>query len=300
MGELPAGAAAGLAVPVGLAAGWLVVGLAVRMVGPGSLNRLARTTVVVVTAAVFAAVGARFGFTWAVIVPLILAAALVALSAIDLCCYRLPDPITFGAFGASLAAMAAVAPTVGGFATLPMALAGSAGFGAVLWAAHEVSPRGMGFGDVKLGFVCGLHLGWTASAFHAGWSPVVGLVAGALLLAGLVGVTGGLVVAWLRRRGHQVLPDPAAPLDTDPGPSAPPDTDPDPAAPPDHDLAASPDATPGPITLPTPDLAAPSCAEPERPNRVRPRRLVHTSFPFGPALAVGTMVAVLFSEALVG
>lgn len=292
MGELPAGAAAGLAVPVGLAAGWLVVGLVVRMVGTGSLNRLARTTVVVVTAAVFAAVGARFGFTWAVIVPLILAAALMALSAIDLCCYRLPDPITFGAFGASLAAMAAVAPTVGGFGTLPTALAGSAGFGAVLWAAHEISPRGMGFGDVKLGFVCGLHLGWTAGAFHAGWSPVVGLVAGALLLAGLVGVAGGLVVAWLRRRGHQVLPDPAAPPDTDPGLSAPPD----------HDLAASPDATPGPIASPDPDLAAPSCAEPgsQRPDPARPRRLVHTSFPFGPALAVGTMVAVLFSEALVG
>lgn len=292
MGELPAGAAAGLAVPVGLAAGWLVVGLVVRMVGTGSLNRLARTTVVVVTAAVFAAVGARFGITWAVIVPLILASALVALSAIDLCCYRLPDPITFGAFGASLAAMAAVAPTVGGFGTLPTALAGSAGFGAVLWAAHEISPRGMGFGDVKLGFVCGLHLGWTAGAFHAGWSPVVGLVAGALLLAGLVGVAGGLVVAWLRRRGHQVLPDPAAPPDTDPGPSAPPD----------RDLAASPDAAPGPIASPNPDLAAPSCAEPgsKQPDRARPRRLVHTSFPFGPALAVGTMAAVLFSEALVG
>ena len=292
MGELPAGAAAGLAVPVGLAAGRLVVGLAVRMVGPRALNRLARTTVVVVTAAVFAAVGARFGFTWAAIVPLILAAALVALSAIDLCCYRLPDPITFGAFGASLAAMAAVAPTVGGFGTLPTALAGSAGFGAVLWAAHEVSPRGMGFGDVKLGFVCGLHLGWTAGAFHAGWSPVVGLVAGALLLAGLVGVAGGLVVAWLRRRGHQVLPDPAAPPDTDPGPSAPPD----------RDLAASPDDTSSPITSPNPDLAAPACAEPgsQRPDRARPRRLVHTSFPFGPALAVGTMAAVLFSEALVG
>lgn len=261
MGELPVGAAAGLAVPVGLAAGWLVVGLVGRMVSPGSLNRAARAAVIVVTAAVFAAVGARFGITWSVIVPLILAAALVALSAIDLCCYRLPDPITFGAFGASLAAMAAVAPTVGGFGTLPTALAGSAGFGAVLWAAHEISPRGMGFGDVKLGFVCGLHLGWTAGAFHAGWSPVVGLVAGALLLAGLVGVAGGLVVAWLRRRGHQVLPDPAPPLDTDPGPFAPPDTE------------ASPD---------------------------RSRRLVHTSFPFGPALAVGTMATVLFSEALVG
>lgn len=282
MGEPLVGMAIALAVPVGLAAGWLVIGVVKRMVGSETLNRASRASLAVVTAAVFAAVGARFGITWAAIVPLILAAALVALSAIDLCCYRLPDPVTFGAFGASLAAMAAVAPTVGGFGTLSTALAGSAGFGAVLWAAHEISPRGMGFGDVKLGFVCGLHLGWTAGAFHAGWSPVVGLVAGALLLAGLVGVAGGFVVAWLRRRGHQVLPDPAAPPDPDP--------------------AASPDATPTPIASPNPDRTAPSCAEPgcEQPDRVRPRKLIHTSFPFGPALAVGTMAAVLFSEALVG
>ena len=292
MGETLVGMAIALAVPVGLAAGWLVIGVVKRMVGSATLNRASRASLAVVTVACFAAVGARFGITWAVIVPLILAAALVALSAIDLCCYRLPDHITFGAFGASLAAMAAVAPTVGGFGTLPTALAGSAGFGAVLWVAHEVSPRGMGFGDVKLGFVCGLHLGWTAGAFHAGWSPVVGLVAGALLLAGLVGVAGGFVVAWLRRRGHQVLPDPAAPPDTNPGPSAPPD----------HDPAASPDTTSTTIASPDPDLAAQSRTEPgsEQPDRVWPRRLIHTSFPFGPALAVGTMAAVLFSEALVG
>ena len=258
IGESAAGPAAGLAALVGLAAGWLLIGMVERMVGPQTLSRSARTALVAVTAAVFAAVGARFGIAWAVVVPLILAATLVALSAVDLCCYRLPDPITFGAFGASLAAMAAVAPTVGGFGTLPPALGGAAGFGVVLWAVHEVSPRGLGFGDVKLGFVCGLHLGWTAGAFHTGWSPVVGLVAGALLLAGLAGVAGGLVVAWLRRQGHQVLPDPAAP----------------------------------------PDTAPPAGPRPDRPGRFR--RLVETSFPFGPALAAGTMTAVLFSDALVG
>ena len=262
MGESAAGPAAALAALVGLATSWLLIGVVERIIGPQTLSRAARTALVAVTVAVFAAVGARFGVAWAAVVPLILAAALSALSAIDLCCYRLPDPITFGAFGASLAAMAAVAPTVGGFGTLAPALGGAAGFGAVLWAVHEVSPRGLGFGDVKLGFVCGLHLGWTAGAFHAGWSPVIGLVAAALLLAGLAGVSGGLVVAWLRRRGHQVLPDPAAPPDADP--TAPP--------------------APGP--------------SPDWPGRFR--RLVETSFPFGPALAAGTMTAVLFSDALVG
>lgn len=272
IGESAAGPAAALAALVGLATSWLVIGVVERMIRPQTLSRAPRTALVAVIAAVFAAVGARFGVTWAVIVPLILAAALVALSAVDLCCYRLPDPITFGAFGASLAAMAAVAPTVGGFGTLPLALGGAAGFGAVLWAVHEVSPRGLGFGDVKLGFVCGLHLGWTAGAFHAGWSPVIGLVAAALLLAGLAGVVGGLAVAWLRRRGHRVLPDPATPPDADPTSPLVPQTDP---------------ASPLDVGL-----------DPDRPGRFR--RLVETSFPFGPALAAGTMTAVLFSDALVG
>ncbi len=96
---------------------------------------------------------------------------------------------------------------------------------------------------------------------------MIGLVTGALLLAGVVGVAGGLVVAWLRRRGHRVLPDPAAALDAEPGP--------EPVAP-----AAS--------------------SGSDRLSRPRPGRLVNTSFPFGPALAAGTMAAVLFSETLVG
>lgn len=290
IGESAAGPAAALAALVGLATSWLLIWVVERMIGSQTLSRAARTVLVAVTAAVFAAVGARFGVAWAAVVPLILAAALVALSAVDLCCYRLPDPITFGAFGASLAAMAAVAPTVGGFGTLAPALGGAAGFGAVLWAVHEVSPRGLGFGDVKLGFVCGLHLGWTAGAFHAGWSSVIGLVAAALLLAGLAGVVGGLVVAWLRRRGHQVLPDPAAPPNADP--TAPPAPGPSPVAPLDTDPADSPDHEPGPAAPLDVGLG------PDRPGRFR--RLVETSFPFGPALAAGTMTAVLFSDALVG
>lgn len=290
MGKSAAGPAAALAALVGLAAGWLLIWVVERMIGPQTLSRAARTALVAVTASVFAAVGARFGIAWAVVVPLILAAALVALSAVDLCCYRLPDPITFGAFGASLVAMAAVAPTVGGFGTLPLALGGAAGFGAVLWAVHEVSPRGLGFGDVKLGFVCGLHLGWTAGAFHAGWSSVIGLVAAALLLAGLAGVVGGLAVAWLRRQGHRVLPDPAAQPDADP--TAPPAPQPCPAASLDPDPAGPPDHEPGPAAPLDVGLG------PDRPGRFR--RLVETSFPFGPALAAGTMTAVLFSDALVG
>ena len=193
--------------------------------------------------------------SWAVIVPLILAAALIALSVIDLCCYRLPDPVTFGAFGASLAAMAAVAPTAGGFGVLPTALVGAAMFGAVLCAVHLASPQGLGFGDVKLGLVCGLHLGWTAGAFHPGWRSVIALTTTALLLAGLAGLGGGLVVACLRSRGRRALPPPGA------------------ESPPAADASA------------------------ESPSRFW-RFWWDTTFPFGPALAVGTMATVLFSGAL--
>ena len=246
-----------LAVPIGAMAGGLVVGLVARMAGPRSVNGPARIALVAVTAAAFAAVAAVFEVSWAMVVPLILFPALVALSAIDLYRYRLPDPVIFTTFGVSLVAMAAVAPTVGGFGTIVLALAGSAGYGAVLWVVYEISPEGLGFGDVKLGFVCGLHLGWVSGAFHPSWVSVVGLVSGALLMAGILGVIGGLVVAVLRRRGYRVLPYP--------------------------------EADSGPVGQPTVDGSGD-----------RPGRLIDNSFPFGPALAVGTMVAVLFWEPLVG
>ncbi len=100
----------------------------------------------------------------------------------------------------------------------------------------------MGFGDVKLSLLLGLHLGWAAGSVYVGWAAVFRFIFWALLLASLIGVSGGLLLAVLRRAlSRRVLADPEA-------------ADGDPA------------------------------------------RLLSHSFPFGPALAAGTLIVVMFSE----
>jgi leader peptidase (prepilin peptidase)/N-methyltransferase len=73
------------------------------------------------------------------------------------------------------------------------ALVGGGGAWLLLLLVHLVSPRGMGFGDVRLAFVLGLFLGWL------GYSHVVlGLFAGFLL-----GSVAGIVLVVGRRRSRK-------------------------------------------------------------------------------------------------
>ena len=194
-----------------------------------------------------AAVVVRFGVGWNTIPPLVAAVSLVTLSVVDWRSCRLPDIITFPASIASLAAIGAASIATGRPGAIASAVAAALGYGAVMWVAHELRPSGLGFGDVKLGPLLGLHIGWTAAAVHQDWWAVVGLAAQALLLSCLIGLAMGLVLALLRRRGLEPLPDSGR------GPASPP-------------------------------LVG----------------LLDTAFPFGPALAAGTMIAVLFPEALLG
>jgi leader peptidase (prepilin peptidase)/N-methyltransferase len=147
----------------------------------------------VATAALFAVVAAAIGAEWALPAFLVWTAALVALSAIDLDTYRLPTPIIYvtGAICAPLLAAAAVLD--GDARGIAEAAAGAAIGFAVLFVIHLVSPRGMGFGDVRLAGLLGLLLGWIELPMVG-----VGLFLG-FLLASLVGV--GLLLA--RRRGRK-------------------------------------------------------------------------------------------------
>ena len=194
-----------------------------------------------------AAVVARFGVGWDTIPPLVAAVSLVTLSVVDWRSGRLPDVITFPASIASLAAIGAASIAAGRPGAIASAAAAALGYGAVMWVAHELRPSGLGFGDVKLGPLLGLHIGWTAATVGQGWWAAVGLAAGALLLSCVIGLAVGLVLALLRRRGLEPRPDSGR------GPASPP-------------------------------LLG----------------LLHTAFPFGPALAAGTMIAVLFPDALLG
>jgi leader peptidase (prepilin peptidase) / N-methyltransferase len=140
----------------------------------------------------FAAVAARFGAAWELPAYLVLAAALLAISLIDLEHFIVPDritaPLTVSALG--LLGLAAAAETNGW--RFGRAVLGGVAFFAFLLLLNLLYPKGMGMGDVKLAFSLGLFLGWL------GWGQV--FLGGFLsfLLGALVGV--GLIVTGIKGR----------------------------------------------------------------------------------------------------
>jgi leader peptidase (prepilin peptidase) / N-methyltransferase len=141
----------------------------------------------VATAVLFVAIGARFADSWALPAYLVLGAALLAISVIDLEHYIIPNRIVYPV-GYLLVPLFALAALLGGDwrAFTRALLAGCAAF-AVLFVIHFVSPRGMGFGDVRLCFLLGLALGWL------GWQYVLfgifaGFLYGAVIGAALIGL----------------------------------------------------------------------------------------------------------------
>ena len=199
-----------------------------------------------VTAGFWVAVALRFGWEWVALPPLVMVTALMALSVVDLYVYRLPDRLVFPAIGLSALAMVVAAFGIDRPGALWGALAAMLGYFVLLLIAHLVSPKGMGFGDVKLALLLGLHLGWAAGSAYIGWTAVFRFVFWALLIASAAGVAGGLVVAVLRRVfTRRILADPEAEAD-------------------------------------------------------QPTRLLGNSFPFGPALAAGAVIVVMFADTVAG
>lgn len=192
---LGAGVGAALAVPVARVPARLGLRARPHPEVAASLRSPSGWALVVVTAALFGATAARFGAVGVLPAYLGLAAGLVALSAIDLATYLLPNRIVF-----PLAGFVAVALGLGALVDgTPEAFGRALLAGAVAFVAyallHLASPRGLGFGDVKLAFVLGLALG------YLGWAELVlGLFLG-FLFGAVVGV--GLLVARRRtRRDH--------------------------------------------------------------------------------------------------
>lgn len=145
------------------------------------------------TGVLFAVMAARLGADWALPAFLVWTAGLVALSFIDLDTFTLPRKIIYvtGAMCAVLLAVAAVVDSDP--RSLRDAVIGAAIAFAVLFVIHFISPKGMGFGDVRLAGLLGLLLGWLGLG-HVG----VGLFA-AFLLASVVGIA--LIVT--KRKGRK-------------------------------------------------------------------------------------------------
>jgi leader peptidase (prepilin peptidase)/N-methyltransferase len=145
------------------------------------------------TVALFVGLALRYHDSWVLPAFLAVAAGLVALSAIDLEHFLLPNRVVYPLALATLALLMLGAIGDGDWSALGRAVLGGVAGMLTLGALHVASPRSMGFGDVKLAFVLGLALGWL------GWGELVlGLFCG-FLAGALVGV--GLIA--LRRRGRK-------------------------------------------------------------------------------------------------
>ena len=131
----------------------------------------------------FLAVAARFGASWELPAYLVLTAALLAISIIDLEHFIVPDRITAPLTVSALALLGVAALAEGNGWRFGRTLLGGVAYFAFLLLLNILYPKGMGMGDVKLAFSLGLYLGWL------GWGQVFlgGFLA--FLLGAVVGVT---------------------------------------------------------------------------------------------------------------
>jgi leader peptidase (prepilin peptidase)/N-methyltransferase len=148
------------------------------------------------TAVLFAAAGVRFGASWELPAYLLLFASLLAISAIDLERYIIPNRIVYPTLFAAVPLLVAAALLEGDGFRIRDAAIGAAGAWVALLVVHLIQPRGMGFGDVRLAAVLGLYLGWIDLTL-----VLLGLMLG-FLLGAVVGL--GLVVTRVRGRKDAV------------------------------------------------------------------------------------------------
>lgn len=146
--------------------------------------------------ALFAAAAVRFADANLLVLAgyLVFFTASVALCAIDVDRFRLPDAIVGGALLVALPLVILASVVGGGPERIRFALVGGAFYFGFLLVAHLAFPKGMGFGDVKLAGLLGLFVGWLAPS---GLTAVV-LVLYAMLAGFLVGTAAGLVLLALR------------------------------------------------------------------------------------------------------
>jgi len=146
-----------------------------------------------VTVSLFVGLALRYHDSWVLPAFLALAAGLVVLSVIDLEHFLLPNRIVYPLTVATVALLGLAAVGDHAWAAFGRAVLGGVVAMVALGVLHLVSPRSMGFGDVKLAFVLGLVLGWL------GWSELVlGLFCGFL-----AGAVVGLALIVLRHRGRK-------------------------------------------------------------------------------------------------
>src|SRR5205807_6234432 len=105
----------------------------------------------------------------------------------------IPNRIVYPTLAIALPLLAAAAAIDGRWRPLEHAAIGALVAWGLLLVIHVVSPRGMGFGDVRLAFVLGLFLGWLGLSH----------VFLGLFLGFLFGAAVGLALIVARRKGRR-------------------------------------------------------------------------------------------------
>jgi leader peptidase (prepilin peptidase)/N-methyltransferase len=163
--------------------GWLLLRGRCRDCGSPISSRY--PLVEVGTAAVFAGVAARFGWSPELPAYLYFAAIGVALGMIDLDTKRLPDALTLPAYAVTAVLLGAAAWFGDDGDAALRCVVGAAALGAFYFVVWFLKPGAMGFGDVKLAPTVGAYLGWISYgvlAVGAFLGFLYGAVAGVLLM----------------------------------------------------------------------------------------------------------------------
>jgi len=145
----------------------------------------------------FAGVAAREGFNWEVPALLIFVASLLALSSIDLEKLILPKSIVYTTLVLLIAALVLDAGITGQWHRLLVAGLCAAGWFIAFFGLNFVSPRYLGFGDVRLSLVLGLALGWLGIRY-----VILGFLAANLIGA----ITGITLIAMKKMSRDQPIP----------------------------------------------------------------------------------------------
>jgi leader peptidase (prepilin peptidase)/N-methyltransferase len=149
------------------------------------------------TGVLFAAVGAEYADTWALPAFLLLTAALIAISAIDLEHFIIPNRIVYPVGIASVILLGMAALIESEWATYGRSLLAALAAFSFFFLLHMIAPGGMGFGDVRLSFVLGLFLGWL------GWPSLFGGIFAGFLFGAVIG---SLLIVFGRRGRRQHIP----------------------------------------------------------------------------------------------
>ncbi len=149
------------------------------------------------TGLLFAGAADRIGFKWDLPAFLVLLASLLALAMIDFEHLMLPKRIVYPSTIITGALFLLAAAETDGWSRLLVAALCGFGWFAIFWVINLISPRAMGFGDVRLAPLLGLGLGWLGLRY-----VILGFFSANLIGA----VVGLLLIASNRMRRDQQIP----------------------------------------------------------------------------------------------